>query len=67
MFSHSEPIDAGIKLRSVLTDQEYVVVDNYDPTDIRKQATVKIAPVGMLDQAFSVAADSIEQNFHPIR
>ena len=66
MYSHSEPIEAGTQLRSLLTDAEYIVVDDYDPDAIRRQATVTIAPLHHPEQSFSIMADRIEQDFHTV-
>jgi len=56
---------AGTHLRSHTTNNEYVVVNDYDSDDVgQKHRLVRIAPVNHLDMAFGITADRVELDFY---
>lgn len=63
MFTHSTTIEAGTRVRSLLNGAEYVVSRNYDPTNIRRQATISLMANGT---EFAIAADRFEQDFEVV-
>jgi len=72
VYTHSESLIAGTRLRSLLTGREYLVVNDYDPDDISRNATVTIALIdcserAWRDRAFAVLADRIEQDFEIVK
>jgi hypothetical protein len=47
-----------------MNDAEYVVSRDYDPTDLRRQATVNLMAAGSTE--FAIAADRFENDFEVV-
>ena len=63
MSINVELIPAGTRVRSILTDLVYVVLDNFDLEDTARDATVKIALEDYVDNPIAVLVDRMESDF----
>ena len=63
MYTHFEAIPSGARFKSALTGTVYVVMEDYDPTDIKHNAIIKLAPRDYPAQVFGICADRIGKDF----
>lgn len=62
----TKPIPTGTRLQSLRSGVVFVVVEDYDPDNIRRNATIKIALPNHLSWIVHALVDRIEQDFENV-
>ncbi len=62
----TKPIPTGTRLQSLRSGVVFVVVEDYDPNNIRRNATIKAALPNRLSWPIHIPVDRMEQEFENI-